>query len=360
MLVALLIATSVHAQPTSDVSGCAVAASPADATEHAGSPSDPDNIRPTKAVFVNGVLWLVAGGRLGGLDICGDDLTWEARADTAVDLATGPDRTLYALTFSGTPRTFHVLRLTRSNTWDEVGNGALQGDETPRGLAVAGRTVGVVTDRAVYTGAPATLMRYATAADSLTGSLQPSFALLPDGTIYWGQNFGEWGGGLIRWSGAQPGPIGHEDSTSSLNGDPVTAVLSDPTRPGCVIAAAGVRHWLESGRIVRVCGESDEILFEDAYPPLRAPGERQPPVDAGTQAIFGLSPASDGFWAAGGREALRFRWAGGDPDRFPLPELVERGGVWMSTQVPGVIVLATNVNWAASLSGPTALVVSIE
>jgi hypothetical protein len=63
------------------------------------------------------------------------------------------------------------------------------------------------------------------------------------------------------------------------------------------------------------------------------------------------------FWALTWRALYRFN--GGETKEYELPKLREVSGVHLSYDLPGVVIVRTDVNWAVSTSGYTPLVIPL-
>ena len=183
------------------------------------------------------------------------------------------------------------------------------------------------------------------------------------GTAYIGINIGEWGGGLQRvdlTNGAVTS-VERRDSTQLCAGplnsdcDPVTGVIPDPHNKGCVLASIGLVHFLSHGRILRVCGEEVSVIFEQK----KTTQINNRDLDE-SDSIYGLAPASDGYWAVTPGALYHFEANENPPTRYSLPKLEPNSGVYMSRDVQGAIVIRTDVNWAVSVSGYTPLVVALN
>jgi hypothetical protein len=138
--------------------------------------------------------------------------------------------------------------------------------------------------------------------------------------------------------------------------DPVTAVIPDPQNKDCVLAAVGLVHMMSHGNILRVCGASVSLVFEkvDMVDDFR--GGKM----AETEAFFGLVPAEDGrFWGITSGALYRFAPDGTNKEEHALPKLERVSGFSMSRELPGVIVLRTDANWAVSVSGYTPLIIPL-
>jgi hypothetical protein len=172
-------------------------------------------------------------------------------------------------------------------------------------------------------------------------------AALPDGSVYVGLNHGEWGGGLWRLTRGSEEAVRVE----AVN-EPVTAVIADPDRPGCVLAATGLIHIvIARGAVTRVCGSTAEIVFEKALedsgngPPMR-----------NLLPIFGLARGAEGWIAvAPGQVVTSER---GAVRVVPMPPLQP----WSSLRIAeseGALFLLTDANWAHSVSGYTPLLIPV-
>ncbi len=80
-----------------------------------------------------------------------------------------------------------------------------------------------------------------------------------------------------------------------------------------------------------------------------------------TEAFFGLVPAVDGgFWAITSEALYHFGADGTKKHEYALPELKPVSGTYLSRELPGVIVVRTDANWAVSVSGYTPLLIPLE
>jgi len=196
----------------------------------------------------------------------------------------------------------------------------------------------------------------------LRRGVQTSVATLPSSDVaFIGFNLGEWGGGLQRVD-LRTGivtNIERRDSKQLCSGplnsdcDPVTGVIPDPQNEDCVLVSVGLVHLFTSeGRLLRVCGEIVTLLSEKPVTSKADGGRKQ------TEAFYGLVPAPGGmFWALTWRALYRFN--GGETKEYELPKLREVSGVHLSYDLPGVVIVRTDVNWAVSTSGYTPLVIPL-
>jgi hypothetical protein len=182
-------------------------------------------------------------------------------------------------------------------------------------------------------------------------------------SAYIGINRGEWGGGLQRVDLKTGAVLSVErrDTKELCSGplnsdcDPITGVIPDPQNKDCVLAAIGLVHFLSQGRILRVCGEQVSVVFE--HPRTEEVNGRRLEV---SDAFYGLASVKGGFWAVTPEALYRFGADGNTQVRYPLPELHPESGVYMNRDLPGVIVIRTDVSWAVSVSGYTPLVVALD
>jgi hypothetical protein len=180
-----------------------------------------------------------------------------------------------------------------------------------------------------------------------------------------GFNTGEWGGGLQRVD-LRTGVVSNVERRDTkelcagpLNSacDPVTGVLPDPQNKDCILAAVGLVHMLEHGRILRVCGQEVSLVFEKSYKVDGFKGDKWEM----TEAFFGLVPAADGgFWGITSEALYHFGGDGTTKQEYALPELKPVSGIYLSRELPGVVVVRTDANWAVSVSGYTPLLIPLE
>jgi hypothetical protein len=200
----------------------------------------------------------------------------------------------------------------------------------------------------------------------LRGGFQQTVASpLSGSSVYVGFNTGEWGGGLQRVdlrSGTVT-DIERRDTKELCAGplnsdcDPVTGVIPDPQNKDCVLASVGLIHMMSHGSILRVCGTSVSLVFEKVE---MVDGFRGGKVRE-TQAFFGLVSAEDGgFWGITSEALYCFGADGTSKEEHALPDLKRVSGFLLSRELPGVIVVRTDANWAVSVSGYTPLLIPLE
>lgn len=200
----------------------------------------------------------------------------------------------------------------------------------------------------------------------LRGGFQDSTASPISGhKIYVGFNTGEWGGGLqeIDIKTGVVTNVERRDTKELCAGplnsacDPVTGLIPDPQNKECVLAAVGLVHMMSHGRILRVCGKEVSVVFEKSWmvDDVLFKNAKM------SEAFFGLIASADGsFWGLTSEALYRFGADGTKKEEYPLPKLAPVSGIYLTRELPGVIVVRTDANWAVSLSGYTPLIIPLE
>lgn len=237
-------------------------------------------------------------------------------------------------------------------------------DEPIAFLHAAGFPV-VLSKRTVHALGPDTVpWRVTELKGELRSGVQVSAASPEDGeSAYVGFNVGEWGWGLqqVDFQTGAVTDIERRDTKQACAGplnsacDPVTGVIADPQNKHCVLVSTGLVHMFHSeGRILRVCGQDVSLVSKLTMPEPEGKFEQ-------TEAFYGLAPSDDGgFWAITWRALYRFEADGVRKKEYALPKLKPVSGVYLSRELPGAIIVRTDMNWAVSTSGYTPLVVPLE
>jgi hypothetical protein len=178
-----------------------------------------------------------------------------------------------------------------------------------------------------------------------------------------GINRGEWGGGLRRidrLTGTVSTVV--RDATEDRCGgplstdcDPVNGLATIPWHPQCVAAAIGLIHFEAHGRITAVCPNGIAQLF--AAPDAVDPGDSQEVAEAadggyGAVAFFGLAATGNALIAAGHNGIYRID-ANGTGTRRPWPLFTRVDGILVSFALPDVVLVMSELNRRASVSGIT-------
>lgn len=226
----------------------------------------------------------------------------------------------------------------------------------------------ILTSRAVISWSPTarkwitTRLKGRLRADAVNVTTMPAAA----NDIYIGLDLGEWGGGLQRIDG-DTGAVTEVESTQkgadkeellSHSLDPVTGLLPDPDDGACVLASTGLSHMgFTNGRLLKVCRGRVSPALE--IPFAIEVNDRSIPQST---PFFGMARGRAGqVWLVSYGVLYRLSSpSDAHPAKIDLPTLKRFGGLSMSRDIPGVVIMRTDVNWARSVSGYTPLVVSTE
>ena len=187
------------------------------------------------------------------------------------------------------------------------------------------------------------------------------------GHLFVGRNAGEWGGGVARVdisTGIVSG-IERRDSSDlcagplNANCDPVSGLVSDPNRPGCVLASTGLVHIsLMSGRVLRICGNVVEVVLQrrvEMPAQIVRRGVMGPPRSEATEPIGSLVSDFRGtIWAAS--PFALYRIDGSDVARTTMPHLQRHGRLYLA-ELNGLVIISSLKNARHSLGGATPIIV---
>jgi hypothetical protein len=194
----------------------------------------------------------------------------------------------------------------------------------------------------------------------LRGGLITSLHSEPN-AVWTGIDAGEWGGGLMRIDMGSGKVTTVEENTSGalcggpLNSacDPVNGIEDEPWKPGCLVVSVGLEHLLASGRLVEVCPTGIRTLFEL---PLGAEvGRDGRPLN--TVPFFGLVRAGNTIWA-GGADGLYQVTESGAVRVGAFPAFKNVGGVYVNFNNPHFVLVLTQINRRAAVSGRTPMLVA--
>jgi hypothetical protein len=311
----------------------------------------------TRAVFAEGRVWMRSdAGMVFSVSPDESERRTESLPEVVMDLCARNGH-VAALTFV---RNHWTLRRREGNTWvaeasfDAQSGGFVALHCTPQAVTV------VTTSRIlrVRNGkADAVVL-----SRPLPGSLVPNVHVEGD-QLFVGVNYGEFGGGLFR-ADLKTGLVTLVDRRTGdlceglLNADcdPVHGIASEPWKPGCVVAAIGLVHRHPHGRLVEICGEDVRLLLSRPYKTVR-PGSTG--LEAiSTVAFFGVARAGDVVLAVG-NDGL-YRVSAKSVERESLPTFRDVGGIRVSFDVPGIVLVLTDVNRRKSLSGSVPMLVPRE
>lgn len=260
-----------------------------------------------------------------------------------------------------------VLSVWRDNRFQDLATFSTSVKDQPIALLLSGGTPTVLCVQTIRKfGLDNHAWRQVKLRGKLRGGYQETVASPLNGnSVYIGSNIGEWGGGLqlVDLRSGTVSEVERRDTKELCAGplnsacDPVTAVTPDSQNKDCVLAAVGLVHMLSHGRILRVCGTNVSLVFEKVEMVDDFRGGKMPM----TEAFFGLVSAEDGgFWGITSKALYRVGADGTKKEEYALPELRPISGIYLSRELPGVVVVRTDANWAVSVSGYTPLLIPLE
>ncbi|HXD33890.1 MAG TPA: hypothetical protein VN643_22415 [Pyrinomonadaceae bacterium] len=319
------------------------------------------NQRIKKVLIASNRLWILyLNGKLSSLDLKGGDPQEVAPDKFVFDIYRSFANQLYCLGSVSEASTQLSVWQKTDNAWSPIGKIERGRQNWVLGLREYRDSLLILTQNRIYIQKGLADWRSVALKGELKASYQTPFAVTDTGLVYVGVNLGEWGGGLLQAS-IETGlvtKIERRDTPKLCDGplnsdcDPVTGVIRDPENSACVLASIGLRHFLERGRLLRVCDKTVSVVFEKSYDDESVNTKKEV---MGTEAIFDLVAGSEDYWAVTGRGIYHFK-AGTEPTFQTVPALVRRSGISMSDAIPNIIVVATDINWAMSVSGYTPLI----
>jgi len=316
-----------------------------------------------RSVFADGRLWILTDtGSLSSIAEGDSHWTDQALPDPVRDICATTSG-LVAVTGPKSDDGGWSLRRRQEANWVEVAAGTID-KEWPHGLHCESGLVTLITNLrliSIYDGYQ-TSIHLVQKVGSLVGG-----AFYGNADYFFvGINHGEWGGGLRRID-RHLGAIATLESnrTGSLCGgplntkcDPINGIVAAPWADDCVVAAVGLAHLGEHGRLVEICGDRIERLY---YRRQGFPENDKQDVDdrdiGPTTAFSALIRSGDSLWAAGSDGIYRMRERG-VVDYMPLPAFQNIDGVEMSFDLPGIVVLMTEINACDMCSASEPLVVA--
>jgi len=315
----------------------------------------------TRAVFAEGRLWMLSDA---------GELSVVREREMRRVVESYPARVLDLCVLGGSPAVltgapgdnlaWTILRHTAS-AWSLEATIPREGDEFIA-MNCAANEIMFLTTRRLITITPAGKSAVMLSGKLGYGRVSASYATRDE--LFLGFNAGEWGGGMASvdrgtgtaaiiqcnaGGGLCEGPL-------NTDCDPVNGIAADPWKSGCVIVAIGLVHMEMHGRLVTVCGGGVERLY---YKPCEKQYSNAVNSDGEpfcTIGFFGLAAAGEGLWAVGG-DGLYHVEQHGVVKLQPNPQFTDIGGVRVSFQVPGLVLVLTEVNSRMSLSGATPMLV---
>ena len=300
-----------------------------------------------RAVHAGTALWLLYDdGVLRRLD---DDATTARVAQVdgrAFDLCVRGDAPIVAAIVDHKA----VFRRLGGSGWAVLGSVPLSDTGRIVGIACQGAAPLLLTsDRVAVLGQPPL---------AVAGVLPPGvrYSLYRDGdSLLAGSNAGEWGGGLVRIDL-------HDGAVTVIQGAgaPVQDIAPAPGKPGCMLIAVGLVHFMPSGRLTELCGTTPRHFFAApfAVQGWRAvPGKPDDDPYPGV-AFYGFAATDNGLIAIGIDGLREITAAGVGPVR-PLPGFTERGGVRIAMLSPKLWLVLTGINARVSVGGAMPLAVPL-
>ena len=316
-----------------------------------------------RSVFADGRLWILTdAGSVASIAEGDSDWTDETLPDLVRDIcatATG----VVAVTGPKSEGGGWSLRRRQAANWVEVAAGTLE-KEWPHGLHCESDGITLITNvRLIFIqGNQQTSIHLTQKVGSLVGG---AFYGNAD-HFFVGINHGEWGGGLRRIDRRLGTVVTLESNlTGSLCGgplntkcDPVNGLAAAPWAHDCVVAAVGLAHLSEHGRLVEICRDRIKRVYyrRQGFPE----NDRQVTDDRDigpTTAFSALIRSGDSLWAAGSDGIYRMRERG-VVDYMPLPAFQNIDGIEVSFDLPGIVVLMTEINACDMCSASEPLVVA--
>jgi hypothetical protein len=309
-----------------------------------------------RAVFVAGRVWILSGsGHLSSIAANEVAPRQETLPDPAYDLCSQQQRPLVVTCPREQCRTW-MLRQWSSGKWSVRANVPTEGDELVAVSCDDDRTSLVTTRRLID------ITSEGQSSTGLSGQLRLGLISVTYDTpyqLYVGFDRGEWGGGLfriIRSNGAVL-EIQQNDGKDLCGGplntgcDPVNAIVSEPAKPDCVVAAIGLEHFVSHGRLVRVCGDRVEPFYNETY---KTPLNGRAIV--ATVPFYGLVRQGDILWAISDKKIYRFE-SGRLASSISLPSFKNIGGIDISFDLPQFVVLYTEINAELAVSGSVPMLI---
>lgn len=325
------------------------------------------------AVFFRDRLWVAAAQpELWAVDLASGKATgWQFDAPVATLLRTRDGR-LFAL--SSSPRKAGLLSLWegQGEGWRHVRSWRTTKASELQMLIETGEEVGVIDATHARFVSRAGEVREVAFERPIRGFHHAS-AAMGGATLYVGLNEGEFGGGLwridlttghiieARGNATNVSPVSDKICEMHLDHEcsPVTAVVADMERPGCVLASVGLNHMgFAHGALHRVCGASFERVWRELPDVCHQQKDSWREYCEMQEApVWDVLPAPGGFWASTGNGIVRDQ--GGKRMVWEQLKVEQVGGLSLSRSVPGLILLMTSMQSRVSVGGGGPLLVPL-
>ncbi len=315
----------------------------------------------TRAVYAEGRLWVLSdAGEVSSVTEGQDKRIDEVFSGKAIDLCVSNGHPA-VVTEGGKGSQVWTLRQHAGNGWQVIATVRTENDDL-RAMSCAADSVVLLTTRRLVQ-----IDGKRQSALHLSGELGYGLVgatYVTADQFFVGFNAGEWGGGLQRIDRRTGQVSGVERSASgdSCGGplktscDPVTGLVAEPGKPGCLGVSVGLVHMMSHGRVLEVCGDQVRRIFFKPYGEFgsRVVGKDDEP--ASTVAFFGLASDGERMHAVGIDGIYTFE-PGGEARVMPLPKFKSLAGVNVSFDIPHFVLVLTNVNQRLSMSGAVPLMV---
>jgi hypothetical protein len=282
---------------------------------------------PKRIVFAEGRIWIVANdGHLWSVKPGDAAARHEAVATPTEDICVRDGAPLLA-TCGGENCGTYVFRGHVSGGWSTVAS--VDTGDTIWRMSCSHEAISLLTNRRVIQIVDGKIRRAGGGWQPRIGT-HTSFLGRGD-SAFIGIDAGEWGGGLLRVDMASGKPSTVQPDGSGCGDpldagcDPVHALEVSPWNPECIVAAVGLKHLRWHGRVVEVCGDRIETIYEATI------------KDRGTEPFYGLARAGNVLWAVGQTGMYRIE-RGSATVRREVPPLHSLGGIPISLEIPGLVV----------------------
>lgn len=305
----------------------------------------------TRAVFSGGRLWLLSDS---------GDLSSVSKGKSRRVVENLPEKVADLCVFKGRPTivtaaddgSAWTLRERAGKAWSILAK-VPSGDDRFVAIDCAGDRATVLTSRRLIEVDTREQRGVALSGKLNVGPISSTYGTPNE--LFVGFNAGEWGGGLRRID-RRSGQISvvERNSSRALCGgplntdcDPVNGIAGVPWKPGCVAVAVGLVHLAPHGRLVEVCGDQVQELYERPYKTERLQS---------TVAFFGLVRKDDTLWAIG-IDGLHGLGPDGKAQVMSLPRFKDYEGIGISFDLADFVLVLTRVNERKSVSGAVPLIV---
>ncbi|MBB6250473.1 hypothetical protein [Nitrospirillum iridis] len=295
-----------------------------------------------KAVFANGQLWLLAGWDLSRIAENGTVRLEEKLPDRVLDLCAQGNQ---AVVVTGPARNAGLWTIHRrvGDRWQVEATVNSDGDRVAALDCRADRVLLLTTLRLIDVGArPQTVTALAGPLWNKDSPGHVSATFDSPGQLWVAFDAGEWGGALQRVDMATGTVVTIQEEGTHFGTfmDTVTALLPLPWdwkgRKGCLAVAVGLIHFVPSGRVMAVCGNTAHPLYESSFTYADGlPGDNRHAVP-----FYGLMAEGDTLVAAGIDGMYRIT-ADGKARKSPLPDLKNIDGAWVSFALPHVVLVGS-------------------